>query len=216
MKTIYVGVASRNLAFWGMYLAFQNAAGYALKHGYKCYLAPIVGDSLISRARNEMLAAFLNDDLKCEYFFSLDDDIELPPTALVDLINSDKDIVGGLYRLKNDSRKVAIRGYESFNVKDFPNQVKEVQYLSTGCMMHKREVLESLWGAYPELSYLANQVNEKPERRALYMPYIYNREYLSEDWAFCQRAVDKGHKIYLHTGVICAHWGLKRYDGGDN
>ena len=43
------------------------------------------------------------------------------------------------------------------------------------------------------------------------MPYIYHNEYLSEDWAFCQRAMDMGHKIYMHSGVQCGHWGLFNY-----
>ena len=45
-----------------------------------------------------------------------------------------------------------------------------------------------------------------------YLPYIYKDEYLSEDWALCQRAEDLGFEIWAHGGVRCAHWGLIKYD----
>ena len=68
---------------------------------------------------------------------------------------------------------------------------------------------------YPDLVYTEN-ISKEP-RFALYQPYIFThptgfREYLSEDWAFCQRAKDIGIPIYVHGGVQCSHWGLVNFD----
>jgi hypothetical protein len=55
-----------------MFNAFQAAAGFAAQHGYRCMLAPHVGDSLVSRARNNSYADFL--DSEAGWFFTLDEE----------------------------------------------------------------------------------------------------------------------------------------------
>ena len=217
MEKIYTSVISRHDAHWGMFTAFQGAASYAIQKGYVPVLAPHVGDSLVSRARNNCLAKFLQTD--CEWFFTLDDDIAIPPDTFVKLIEADKNMIGGFYRLKKSppsdkewqlGEMLAFRGENDFDLgTDKPVKVK---YISTGCVMHKRSFIEEMVAHYPELLY---QDNDGGTRWALYQPYVFDNgdflEYLSEDWAFCQRALDKGYKLYMHTGVLCEHWGLYKY-----
>jgi glycosyltransferase involved in cell wall biosynthesis len=193
-----------------MFNHFQVAANnIGVKHNMMCRLAPHIGDSLVSRARNTALRDFM--DSECDYLFTLDDDIQLPPNALVDLVEADKDLIGGIYRLKNENPKrnpYAIR-FLNENIRFDSKTVAKVQYLSTGCMLHKRSLIEELYDEYRDLIYYENMTGRKIT--ALYMPYIFQNEYLSEDWAFCQRALDKGHEAWLHGGVQCGHWGLKNF-----
>jgi hypothetical protein len=145
--------------------------------------------------------------------FTLDDDIELPPDALVKLIEANKQLIG--YRLKTDKPSMnpyAIRLAKTEKDINF-NDIVPVQYLSTGCMMYERSFIEKLVSEYPDLWYYENVTARRIP--ALYMPYIYECEYLSEDWAFCQRALDKGHQVWLHAGVHCGHWGLHNYQMKD-
>ena len=213
-KSVFVNICSRNTAYWHMVTAFQVAAnelGKQLK--IPCRLSPYIGDSLISRARCQSLFAFLQSD--CEWLFTLDDDIELPPHAMVKLIEADKDIIGGIYRLKSQTinrNPFAIRFLEE-NAHIGKDMVHEVQYVSTGCVMHKRSFIEKLVSQYEDLYFLENLTSQKVP--ALYLPFIYNNEYLSEDWSFCQRAIDMGHKIYMHSGVQCGHWGLHNFKASD-
>jgi hypothetical protein len=209
-KKVYIAVASRHFGHWGMFTGLLHGIAYASQKDYLCSVAPTVGDSLICRARQEILHAFLETDY--DYLFSLDDDIQMPPQTIPTLVETEKDIIAGVYRLKNDSGKCALRGIESFKLGDFPNQVKEVMYVSTGCMLISRRAAEKMWNSYPELEYLCNMPGEHRQRRAVYSPFIYKQEYLSEDWAFCQRAIDIGFKIYIHTGIQCGHWGLQCYE----
>jgi len=199
-----------------MFTSFQVAASNATQAGIMPMLAPHVGDSLVSRARNNVISHFLKTD--ADYLFTVDDDIGIPHDSIIKLIEADKDIIGGFYRLKQDPKPdengefklvdhIAFRGKEPFNLNS--NTPVEVKYISNGCVMHKRSFIESMVSLYPELYYKENQTGE--DRWALYQPYVYNNEYLSEDWAFCQRAMDKGFKMYMHTGVLCSHWGLKNY-----
>lgn len=209
---IYVNVITRHTGHWAMFNAFQGAAGFASQHGYRCMLAPHVGDSLVSRARNNSMADFL--DSEAGWMFTLDDDIAIPAHTLVQLVNANKDCIGGMYRLKKAvdysqpaMSGVAMRGKENFTFGQ--TEPAEVYYLSSGCVMYKRKFLEDMTKHYPELEYKENLTGKK--RWALYQPYIYNGEYLSEDWAFCQRAIDKGYKMYLQPNVMCDHWGLRNY-----
>jgi len=214
MKSIFVSICSRNTAFWQMVTAFQIAANHVGQTlGMQCRLSPYVGDSLISRARCIQLRAFL--DSGSDYLLTLDDDIELPADGITKLVQANKDLVGGLYRLKGDKPKVnpyAIR-WKNENIHLKFDDIAEVQYLSTGCMLYKRDFVEDLVNAYPDLWFYENLSGTVIS--ALYMPYIYKNEYLSEDWAFCQRALDQGHKIYVHGGVQCTHWGLHGFKVSD-
>lgn len=213
-KSVFVTVCSRNTGYWHMFTSFQVAAAHLGENlGIRCRLHPHIGDSLISRARCIMLHRFLESD--CDYLFTLDDDIELKPDAMTKLIQADRDIVGGIYRLKRKEVRTnpyAIRFLNENKTIEY-DEVAEVNYLSTGCIMHKREFIEKFVRQYPNLWFYENLSGNKIP--ALYMPYIYNNEYLSEDWAFCQRAIDKGHKIWLHGGVQCVHWGLYPYSIDD-
>lgn len=218
-KLIYVNVISRNLGHWAMFTAFQQAASYASLHGYRVMLSPHVGDSLVCRARNTALQDFL-DRTNAGWYFTLDDDIAIPPDCFVKLVEADKDIIGGFYRLKKDRKKgdnlaegLAFRIKEPFDLT--VEEPVEVFYISGGCVMHKRSFLEALKTYYPEREYLENVTDRKII--ALYTPFIHpeTREYLSEDWAFCQRAIDKGFKMWMHTGVCCEHWGLQKFNIGD-
>ena len=92
---IYVSVITRHTGHWSMFQAFQNAAGYAMKKGYRCMLAPHVGDSLVSRARNNCLADFLQTD--AGWFFTLDDDIAIPQETFPKLVECNLPIVGNPY-----------------------------------------------------------------------------------------------------------------------
>jgi hypothetical protein len=199
------------MAFWNMYLSLQAATNCLMTElGMYVKLSPHVGDSLVSRARNNCLADFLQSD--SQYFLTLDDDISLPERGMVQLIEADKDMVGGIYRLKKDVEPdpnvnpFAVRW--SSEIEDL-NHPAEVDYLSSGCVLHKRKFIQEMVAHYPELEYKENVTGN--QRWALYQPYVYNNEYLSEDWAFMQRAKDKGYKIWIHGGVRCDHFGIANF-----
>ena len=86
-------------------------------------------------------------------------------------------------------------------------------YVSTGCMMIRRNVVEGMIEKYPELHYKRNVTGDRAW--ALYQPFIYKEEYLSEDWAYCQRAKDAGFEVWVHGGVKCGHMKKKLYQFGE-
>jgi hypothetical protein len=57
-------------------------------------------DSLVSRARNNLIARAMTDP-EATHFIFIDNDISWDPVDILKLIISDKDLVGGIYPLKN-------------------------------------------------------------------------------------------------------------------
>lgn len=215
-KSVYISVCSRQHAEWGAIIKLQEAMQVARSDGISTTLAPRVGESLICRARQNALYDFYKR--KFDYLFTVDDDVEVPIDVITKLVNADKDIIGGFYRLKDKSKALTAVRLLNGDI-DFPEIFKkdltlEVKYLSTGCMLIKRNVVKKMMKAYPELKYTANITNNK--QHAFYMPYIHNDEYLSEDWAFQQRAHDIGLKSWADGSIRCGHWGLVKYDFKDD
>ena len=207
-KKIYISCCSNRDPKWGMVLVTEDAMRHAAKHGLSSVLRPRLGESLICRARQNDLVEFMrtNSDL----LFSIDDDVVPPVDVLVKLAEADKDIVAGIYRLKLDTPISAVRlpfGGHSWE-EVLQGLLAPAVYVSTGCMMIKRRVIEGMIAKYPELGYARNVTGDRGW--ALYMPFIHDEEYLSEDWAFCQRAIDAGFEVWVHGGVKCGT-GAKNY-----
>jgi|LauGreDrversion4_2_1035121.scaffolds.fasta_scaffold62374_2 hypothetical protein len=57
-------------------------------------------DSLVSRARNNLIARAMTDP-ECSHILFIDNDISWDPVDIFKLIIADKDLVGGIYPLKN-------------------------------------------------------------------------------------------------------------------
>ena len=205
---VYIGIPSRNDGSWGMFQSLISNIVFLAQNKIVALIEPHVGDSLICRARQEMTWKFLQTD--CTHFMQLDDDIQLPTDGILKLIQADKDMIGGVYRIKNNSGKIASKELEEIDY----TKINVVKYLSAGCFLQKREAVERMWKKYKELEYDigCDYSDNRGKRIALYMPMLHGEDYLSEDWAYCQRATDIGFKMYLHTGVLCGHWGLHNYE----
>lgn len=186
-------------------------------------------DSLISRVRNVHLSAFYNDYPECDYFMSLDSDLEIVNcrannNILQRLISHDKDFVGGLYAIK----KPGVRRCSSISADgsspQFNRGLQEMRWLSSGCWCIKRSAVEKMVKAYPELQYDGDDNASGKKIYGLYIPMLYDlkkddfpgiqlpfRKYLSEDWSLCERWRAIGGQIFADTGIVLKHIGVHDY-----
>jgi len=168
------------------------------------------GDSLIPRVRNSMVAEFLSKD-EYTHLLWIDADIGFSPEDILRLLESDLDVVAGVYPLKKinfpeklpenmteEEFKVLYTSYpfnpisRSFTIP--PSGFVEVLDAPTGLMMIKREVLTKMMKHYPEMKYkpdtmlglegLANQIDDF---YYLFFDVMVDDagRYLSEDYGFC-------------------------------
>lgn len=191
-------------------------------------------DSLISRIRNCHISVFLHDFPECDYYMSLDSDLELinvfpSNNIFTKLVAHNLDFVGGLYTVKKPgvirSSSISMDPSQSL---EFDSGLKEMRWLSSGCWCVKRSVVEKMVNAYPELDYEGDDNMVGKKIHGLFIPYIYKmtkeefpgsikddkpfRKYLSEDWAMCQRWRDIGGEIFADTSIVLRHIGKHSYN----
>ena len=196
------------------------------------------GDALITRARANLMTMFL-DDPAATHFLFVDADIGFTPEQVFRLIESDADVVAGLYPIKRINWDKAKRMLESNrpNVAssaldyvleiDDPEKVvvvngfTRVRYAGTGFLMIKRNVFERMCEhpAYAPLQFFrehsVDALAGSPNRFALFECMIdpATGTYLSEDFAFCKRWTDIGGEIWADLESQLDHVGPSVFRG---
>lgn len=161
-------------------------------------------ESLITRARNTSATRFLETPFRKLLF--IDSDLEFSPRDVAALWNHDLPIVGASYPWKKlgavttvwkDSRMVPLDNLEGLT---------QVDFLGTGFLMIDRGVLEELQGHVQDFDEAGRCWN-------FFGTYVTQGEtwkdrcFLSEDYAFCQRAKDRGYKIIVDPSIRLIHHG---------
>lgn len=187
-------------------------------------------DSLISRVRNVHISLFLHEYPECDYFISIDSDLEIvnafnTNNIISKLIAHDKDFVGGLYALKQWEKKPicssipADPSIDRSNIQ-FDSGLIPMKWLSSGCWCIKRSALQKMVDAYPELDYVGDDNVVGKPIHGLCIPAIFEipdgngktfKKYLSEDWALCERWKNIGGEIYADTSIVLNHLGKMPY-----
>lgn len=170
------------------------------------------GESLVTRARNNMVATFLQSDFDVLCF--LDADIEVEDgEAFVEMLEL-PGIRGGAVSMKTNDLSQALSAWVETSVPGTCRRLvrselegkkaRPVLYIGAAVMAIDRSVLESLADAHPELRYTDHAVGQA---HALFEPAIVNGAYLSEDYGFCELAKRAGHQILVHPSLVVRHYG---------
>ena len=179
-----------------------------------------VGDSMISRVRNNQISEFWGES-DAPWFMTIDSDLLLQNVTVDDnlfdkLLAHGEHIIGGLYAKKSAGSKfrcasVPLDGH----LPEYNEGLIEMQWLSTGCMLMSRESIGRLIAAEPAIMYHGDGEHLYKPRYALYQPGIAEierdgkpfRKYLSEDWALNLRCHIVGIPMYADTSIRIAHMG---------
>jgi hypothetical protein len=154
----------------------------------------------VVNGRNKIREIALKE--RYDYFFSLEQDVVPPPAIIENLLNTQKDIVSGVYYTKKftptEKKYAFMAGIAAGPVQEtekgkgfamkpigidflFPTRVAEVMYTGLGCMLIAREALEKT-------------------------PFRYEPEHSAwDDVFFCIDSRIRGHPTFLHTVMLAAH-----------
>lgn len=194
----------------------------------------IFNESLITRARDNLVMSFLDDKAATHLLF-IDADIEFSAADILRLVDEDKPIIGGLYPAKGiqwesvrDAAKsgvpaAAIRNYGRrfiFNAKegDDPtitgDRVREVEHVGTGYMLIKREVFEEMMAYTPKYTNNSSEFAGR-ETYAFFPTSICpdTNVLLSEDYHFCKQWTLHGGKVYVAEYAQSLHYGTYAFGG---
>lgn len=164
-------------------------------------------DSLVTRARNVCVAAFMQTDY--ERLMFIDADIEFHPDDVGMLLEMDQPIAVGVYRMKKPgSRYAAWRDGELIDDLDQFKRPITVDYAGTGFMMIKREVFTEISEEYPDWKYEEGQVGDC---FGYFQDPILDGFHCSEDYFFCRTWRDLGHEVWMHPQVRLIHHGVYGY-----
>jgi hypothetical protein len=195
------------------------------------------GDALITRARQNIVAHFLENAAATHLLF-IDADIGFEPEQAFRLLDFNVDMAAAVYPTKRiDWEKVqtmAKSGQERlesaalsyvFEVDDpkrigVRNGFANVRYAGTGFLLIRRAVLIAMIERYPELSYTREHKADDPLlnsrwRSALFNCFIDEKAgvYLSEDFSFCRRWTDMGGEIWADLESRLTHIGPISFAG---
>lgn len=217
------------------------------KYDIKYTISTLANESLITRGRNTLVSFFMENKDATHLFF-IDADIEFQPEDLLRQVAYDKPIVVGAYPKKainwqsivHAARTIesetpeTIEGHSSNYVVNFDflkdeqgNRTPQVQIVDnlvrlkdagTGFMCIKKEVIQQMMDAHPDLKYV-NDINVdnkfEPFMYALFDTMIdpESRRYLSEDYMFCRLWQNMGGEVYLDPRTALNHVGHYTFRG---
>ena len=139
-----------------------------------------------------------------DYIMWIDSDMFFSPKQFEELMDMDKDIASGIYKMQD---QVGYATVEKYNNQEFIENSKftflndeilsekpdifPVEYTGFGWMLIKKGVIESMEYPWfrPEWMNFGNDI----------------KDFTSEDVGFCINAIKKGYKIYVNQKIRVGH-----------
>ena len=217
------------------------------KYNIQYTVSTLANESLVTRGRNTLNSFFMENSSATHLFF-IDADIEFNPEDILRMVAYDKPVVVGAYpkkalnwtsiisaaRADDSETEETIEGHSSNYVVNFDflkdkdgNNTPQVQIednlvklkdAGTGFMCIKKEVIQQMFDAHPEMKYV-NDINVDQK----FEPFMYalfdtvidpdSRRYLSEDYMFCRTWQNMGGTVYLDPRTALNHVGHYTFRG---
>jgi hypothetical protein len=184
------------------------------------------GESLISRARNAIVAQFMSKPYT--HLLFLDADLVFEPESVLRLLASNLEFCGAIYPKKaiNWQRVKAgefnIEKMSDLNVNRLEGEEPvaeylKVKHLATGFMCLKKSVIETLIYKHPDRKYRNNVAGYNAQAQDwfydLFAVGVVDGEYLSEDYYFCHLAREAGIEIWADIKTKLGHIGQMTFWG---
>jgi hypothetical protein len=201
------------------FLSMFRVSQAFMQHGINFRITTLRNESLITRARNILTAMFLESD--CTHLMFIDSDIEFDVESVLRALAYDKPIMAAAYPKKALPIQYAINfkfvNQENRQIR-VENGAVEVLDASTGFFLVKRETVEKMCQAYPELHYRNDSnIDERFNKYcyALFDTWLDpdDNRYLSEDYTFCRRWQKIGGEIWLDPNTKLNHVGSYTFEG---
>jgi len=167
-------------------------------------------DSLVQRARNDLIKIAVEQDY--DYLFFIDSDMIWEPQWVDELINTPVDVISGTARKKTDNElSFAIKIKKDFeNAKRLPTNPDVMEVTGTGMAFTKitKKAFTDIWNISPKYK------NGEREGRMVFDIGIDNDgELYSEDTSFCNKWKSLGGTTWVNISMTCGHIGSKVFTG---
>lgn len=209
--SVYLGnIYGRNVEpYHWMAVDALRTAKHQQENNIRVKFVPTWNDALVCRARSKTATAFLLDS-DADVHVSIDGDVIFQPWQVAQIAKQavEYGMVGGLYitRSRQDARPTSI--FEPGQTITFGTDPtpQPIRWLASGFVATHRRVMEAVAETLP-LCHADRDWRFYP----MYMPMVIDGPngpiYLSEDFAFCQRAIDAGFTPHLAPNIRIYHLG---------
>lgn len=210
-----------------MNLTFQLA-----REGHQVSFSKIFNESLITRARNNLVYEFMESDADVLLFIDADEGFS--HEDVVRMLKSDKEVIGGIYPMKNINWDLVAAAAQTGrkNLSDYSgifalnmlpgentfrlDEPVEVTEVATGLMAIKRSVFEKLEPFCPK--YALNGSNAEFNMDKMVTEFFATSItedgiLLSEDYHFCRLFRKHGGRVYAAPWVNVVHAGEYIFSG---
>lgn len=193
----------------------------------------IGNESLVERARNILVARFLQSD--ATHMLFIDADIGFKPDSVFRLLEADKDVVTAVYpkksfdwgqvrqKLREGSTEPVYQMGLDFNIniasekEPIENGFVRVLDSATGFMLMKRSMLQRMVEHYRKELHCVNDIMGQniKEYVAIFACMIdpVTKRFLSEDYSMCRRWQQIGGEIWADLATPLAHIGTNLFQG---
>ena len=192
-------------------------------------------ESLITRARNTLVANFL-DDREATHLLFIDADIGFDAKLIPRFLKFNKEVICAPYPMKlinwdgipdlikegKDYKNLSYPYVLNFADKENINVEKgfaEVLDAATGFMLIQRSCLEKMKKEYQDLHYITDQIinGKEYDSKNTYLFFDTMKDddgrYLSEDYAFSRRWQKIGGSIWADLSSDLIHYGQYKFQG---
>lgn len=218
--------------------SMTGIAALSARFGINISIITTTNESLVHKARNSLASQFMNGDFT--HLMFIDADVSFNPDDVLKLILRDKDMAAGLYPLKQiawdhlldynaesaeDLKRAGLTytyGKKGDDGKYLDNAslllsgdddgLIEADAVATGFLLIKRVVFEKMFISNEDNWYVDPNVGPVHE-------YFYTsinkdtRDFIGEDWTFCQNWRALGGKIYVDPSIHLVHTGTYAFEG---
>jgi hypothetical protein len=217
----------------GIYLdSLFNLVFELIRNGHEVSMSKVYNESLITRARNNLVHEFIKSDADALLFIDADEGFNHEDVTR--MVNAGKDLIGGIYPMKNINwdqvRQAVLAGKE--NLSDYSgffavnvlsekteinfNEPFQVTQIGTGMMFITRKVFEDMKPTCK--SYALNQSDGSFDMNDLVTEYFKTEVtdgniLLSEDYYFCEKWRELGGEVWAAPWVNIIHAGDYGFSG---
>lgn len=201
LRHVYIATPTHDGKLFAEYTqSLARTVALLLQSGVAYTIDFIMGNAIVQDARNRLVANFMASEATDLMF--IDSDIAWPPEAVLALLESPHEVVGGAYRQKHDEGRM----FNASVLKVTPSGLVECDFLGAGFLRVKRRAIDKMCQHYADKRYGDDKGNPV---FGLFDVLIQDGKIVGEDAVFCRRWRDMGGKIFMAPNLMLGHVGRK-------
>jgi hypothetical protein len=211
MKKVLVGTPAHDGRLEVYYVqALMETISYMKTKQFDVHPVFMSYDSLVQRARNDLIKIAIEQDY--DYLFFIDSDMTWDPQWMYDLIQTPVDVISGTARKKTDDElQFAIKIKADFeNAKRLSSNQDVMEVAGTGMAFTKitKNAFTKVWDISKPYKN-----GERDSRMVFDIGIDDEGELYSEDTAFCNKWKSLGGTTWVNISMTCGHIGSKVFTG---